>query len=63
VNIRVYKPDGSFYRDVDNLRDNVDEFMTIAVGDRLIDAIGGPGEAEKIYRRTDEIEDGRVVFR
>lgn len=61
MNIRVYESN-SIYKDVDNVNDDVREIRRLFVGGRIIDVVG-PGPGDVAFRRTEEIESGRVVFR
>jgi len=57
---RVYESETQ-YKDIE-IRDNVKEIQRIYIGTRVLDIVGDLG-GDVAYRRTTEIENGRVVFR
>lgn len=62
---RIYVDDG-VVKEIDNARDDAKRFKIIRMGMRLIMADVDDNDlytVEKTFYRTDEVEDGRVVFR
>jgi len=65
VKARIYVDDG-VVKEIDNARDDAKRFKIIRMGMRLIMADVDDNDlytVEKTFYRTDEVEDGRVVFR
>lgn len=61
MNIRLVYPDGRT-RDVDNVRDSAKSIQVVKIGERLINLVSDVGGDVELTR-TDEVQDGRVVFR